>query len=219
MNQSGRNVLMIGLVGGALVEAKMIQKCDPLFLPYGSVRAILTFLIISVVISEMVNGRELEVFWSEVLMIALAHYFTLRKFIDLPQEVLEKLEEEGHITKESHPLFLPPHSVQVLIIGSFVGVSCYLYKVDKLFLPHALSVLAMVGVYFAGVIVRIGMNYARGAKKQKVCSNWLDHLKALSVVVVMAITAWFYVYYGEQSVPHSLRNAAVGLVLFYFGSR
>src|SRR5215471_7312168 len=69
----------------------------PLGLPRGSVRALLTLMIVAVVAVEVARGREFEVLWTETLMIALAHYFTSRRFIHLPVVVLRRLEEDGYL--------------------------------------------------------------------------------------------------------------------------
>jgi hypothetical protein len=66
----------------------------PLGLPSGSVRALLTLLIVAVVVVQVVRGREVEPLWTETLMIALAHYFTSRRFINLAPDVMRRLEAE-----------------------------------------------------------------------------------------------------------------------------
>lgn len=43
----------------------------PLGLPTGSIRALLTLLIVGVVIVQVVRGQEIELLWAETLMIAL----------------------------------------------------------------------------------------------------------------------------------------------------
>lgn len=56
----------------------------PLGLPTGSVRAILTLLILAVVVHEIVLGREVAVIWTETLVISLAYYFPTS---ELPWEI------------------------------------------------------------------------------------------------------------------------------------
>ena len=46
----------------------------------------LTLMIVAVVMAQLVRGQEVELLWTETLMIALAHYFTSRRFIKLPPE-------------------------------------------------------------------------------------------------------------------------------------
>ena len=51
----------------------------PLGLPRGSVRALLTLMIVGVVAAKLIRGLQVELLWTETLMIALAHYFTSRQ--------------------------------------------------------------------------------------------------------------------------------------------
>src|SRR5262249_36360605 len=56
------------------------ERRPPLGLPNGSVRALLTLLIVAVVFVQVARGHQIEALWTETLMIALAHYFTSRRF-------------------------------------------------------------------------------------------------------------------------------------------
>jgi hypothetical protein len=55
------------------------------------VRALLTLLIVAVVLVQVARGREVELLWTETLMIALAHYFTSRRFIRLSPDAMRRL--------------------------------------------------------------------------------------------------------------------------------
>ena len=74
----------------------------PLGLPSGSVRALLTLLIVAVVIAQVARGQAVEPLWVETLMIALAHNFTSRRFVSLPPELVRRLEAEGHLEEEAN---------------------------------------------------------------------------------------------------------------------
>jgi hypothetical protein len=51
-----------------------------------------------------VRGQEVELLWIETLMMALAHYFTSRRAINLPTDVIRRLEAEGHVETEANQL-------------------------------------------------------------------------------------------------------------------
>src|ERR1700722_13575475 len=87
----------------------------PLGLPNGSVRALLTLLVVAVVIVQVGRGQEVGPLWTETLMIVLAHYFTSRRFVNLSPDVMRRLEAEGHLETESNPLHLPRHSIRVIL--------------------------------------------------------------------------------------------------------
>ena len=108
-------------------DAKPLEVRPPLALPSGSVRALLTLIVVAVVIVELARGHDLQLLWTETLMIVLAHYFTSRKFVQLPREVVKRLKDEGHLEEEAQPLFLPRHSIRVVIVLAFVGLAVWLY--------------------------------------------------------------------------------------------
>jgi hypothetical protein len=179
----------------------------PLGLPTGSVRALLTLLIVAVVIVQVARGQPIELLWAETLMIALAHYFTSRRFINLSPDVIRRLTEEGHIEAESNPLFLPRHSIRVIVVLAFVGLAVHLYRQNQLFESQALPILGVVLAYLLGIVT--GIRRLRG---------WED-LKAIVVLLVLIYTAGASLANHPELVPDTLRNIALGLVLFYFGSR
>ena len=184
-----------------------VKTHSPLGLPSGSIRALLTFLIVAVVIAQIVRGQQVELLWTETLMIALAHYFTSRRLISLSPEVLGHLTAEGKIQPESRPLYLPRHSVRAILVLAFLGLAIYLYENNRLMDSQALSILGVVAAYFLGVVARI-----------RNVPGWED-VKALAVISVLLIAAVPYLIDRADTVPPLMRNVTLGLVLFYFGSR
>ncbi|MGA2256135.1 MAG: hypothetical protein ABSG53_15920 [Thermoguttaceae bacterium] len=179
----------------------------PLGLPRGSIRALLTLMIVGVVITQLVRGGEIHLLWTETLMIAMAHYFASRRFIRLPPEEIKRLVDEGYIELEARPLYLPSYTIRLLLIASFIAVGIYLYLHDRWREPQALSILGVVFAYLLGVFVR--MRTVRG---------WED-AKAFVVLTVTIVTSAAYLLDYGDSVPRPLQAATLGLVLFYFGSR
>ncbi len=96
-------------------------------------------MIVSTAIVETVRGRTLHVALAESLMIVLASYFATRRVVDLPPDVLEKLEQDGQLPSERHPLYLPRFSIRVIILISFAGLAGYLYQRGELFTEKALA--------------------------------------------------------------------------------
>jgi hypothetical protein len=190
----------------------------PLGLPEGSVRALLTLLIVAVVIVQVVRGEDVALLWRETLMICLAYYFTTRRFIRLPSRVIQELEHEGYAEEEKNPLYLPRRSIRVIIVLAFVGLAVYLYQADALFQPQALSILGVVFSYILGMVFRVLLDWWTKGRKTSAIRLWED-LKAVVVLFVMVITAGAYLLDYQELLPRELRNATLGLVLFYFGSR
>src|SRR5258708_35293113 len=69
----------------------------PLGLPNGSVRALLTLLIVAVVIAQVARGEKVSTPWTETLMIALGHYFSTRRVLKLPPGLGHQLEADGEV--------------------------------------------------------------------------------------------------------------------------
>jgi hypothetical protein len=168
---------------------------------------LLTLLIVAVVIVQLGRGQEVELLWTETLMIVLAHYFTSRRFIRLSPEVIRRLTEEGQIEAEPRPLYLPQYSIRIILVVAFAGLAVYLYREQRLFQSQAMSILGVVFAYLLGIVGRL--RSVRG---------WED-LKAVVVLVVLLCTAVPVLVDRADLVPRQFRDITLGLVLFYFGSR
>jgi hypothetical protein len=199
--------------------ADVRRRRHPLGLPPGSVRALLALMIVSTAIVQTVRSAHLNVALAEALMIVLASYFTTRRVIDLPPDVLEKLEQEGQVPSERHPLYLPRFSIRVIIVVSFLGLAAYLYQRGELFTENALATLGLVFAYFVGVLVRgLGKLFGRW----KLPEGVLDWFADLRAIVVLGATATLTVcYWAEQTevLPPWAESTTLSLLLFYFGAR
>jgi hypothetical protein len=179
---------------------------------------LLTLMVVAVVIVRVARGQEVETLWAETLMIALANYFTTRRLLTLPPAVARRLEAEGLLRDEAHPLYLPRHSIRILLIVAFGGLAVYLYREGRLFSPEALSVLGVVFAYVLGMVARGLVTWWTGGRQTRIVRGWED-LKAATVLLVLFYTAGAYLLGHADLVPRQLQNITLGLVLFYFGSR
>ena len=204
----------------------------PLSLPPGSVRALLTLLIVAVVVVETGRGHRPDLLWSETLMIVLAHYFSSRRLLELPAEVRRQLEETGVLQPEPQPLYLPRNTIRLVIIASFVGVAIYLYRTGQLWthqdgrlvIGDAMQSIWIVFAYFLGVVAGWFVNW--WCRMFKVVPRWWwGDVKAIVALLLTAICSAFYLvghsplHGAEFRLPDWLRDAVLGVVLFYFGSR
>ncbi len=195
------------------------QTWPPLGMPTGSVRALLTLTVVAVVVLNLASGRDdLDIIWIETLLMALAHYFTSRRFVDLPREVRLKLEQDGILEDELHPLFLPKHSIRLLLISSFIGLAVYLYQLNRLWEPQAVTLLGMVFAYLLGTMLRGFTRWWNRRRTTPPSRFWAD-AKALLVLGTVGIVA-VCEFTGMRDVLHpTVHKVAMGLLLFYFGSR
>jgi hypothetical protein len=194
------------------------RKRPPLGMPAGSVRAALTLIIIAVVAVRLAEGKAPPLLWSETLFIALAHYFTSRRLVELPADVMDRLEEAGEIERDANPLYLPRHSIRVLILAVFIGLSVYLFQEGKLLNSPAISVLGVVLAYLLGNLFRGAAQWIARLLKRPIPA-WWDDLKAAAVLLAIASAALVEVFQRQDIAPSDFEHAALGLVLYYFGSR
>ncbi len=190
----------------------------PLGLPTGSVRALLTLLILAVVVHEVVLGRQVAVIWTETLVIALAYYFTYRRFASLPREVILRLEREGALPRESNPLWLPRHTIRILIVLTIAALGAYLYREQRLLEPQVITIFGTALCYLLGVFISGFTSWWSKGRKTLTGHFWED-MKAAVVLLTVAATASLHFLDRPDMVPHWLETTTVGLVLFYFGSR
>jgi len=196
----------------------------PLGLPTGSVRALLTLTVVAVVVTKFALNQSPDVLWIETLMIALAHYFTSRRFVSLPPAVMQRLEKEGVLEKEQHPLYLPKSSIRTIIIGAFVGLGIYLFRGEgnwyerRLFQPQPLAMLSMVFAYLLGAIVGTISGWFNKRRAQPITGVWGD-IKAVIVLGALLIAAVPEFLDIGIKLPPPVDRIALGLTLFYFGSR
>ena len=196
------------------------EKRPPLGLPNGSVRALLAILVVAVVFIEVIRRREIEPLWTETLMIALAHYFSSRRFISLAPDVVRRLEAEGRMEVESNPLYLPRHSIRAIIILAFVGLAIYLYRQGQLFDASALSILGVVFAYLLGVVAHGILIWWTKGRPTKAIQSWED-IKAAVVLLVLLYTAGAYLLDRPDLVPRpdAQHDARPGPVLLRLALR
>jgi hypothetical protein len=193
----------------------------PLGLPPGSVRALLCLVVVSFVVAQTARGIGVAVVWHESLMIMLAHYFTTRRMVPLTSDLRSRLEESGEIEREANPLYLPRHSVRILIIAAFASLGYYLYRGSRLFEPGSLPLLVSVGAYLLGTLAKASLSWL-ARNRQTVAPAWWVDFKAIVTLTIVLLTVGLQLC-GLTSVAGletaRLEDFSLGLVLFYFGSR
>ena len=198
------------------------KNWPPLGMPTGSVRALLALMVVAVVITKLARGDEFnnehDLLWVLTLVISLTHYFTSRRFVPLSPEIRRQLEDDGVIERERHPLFLPRNSIRIIIIGAFGWLTYYLYINNRIHEHHAATVLGMMGAFLLGTIVRTIRGWWNRRRVQA-SAGTLGDLIALTVLGAVLIVA-FPEFMGRENVfPPEFHRVALGMMLFYFGSR
>ena len=195
------------------------RRRPPLGLPPGSVRALLALMIVSTAIVQTARSKPLPVAQAESLMIVLASYFATRRIVDLPPDAIQRLEHEGVLPSEQHPLYLPRFSIRILIVLSFLGLAAYLYQRGELFSERVLSTFGLVFAYLVGLLVRLlGKLFGHWRLPEGVL-DWFADLRAVVVLgAVGTLTVCFWMD-RRDALPEWAESATLSLLLFYFGAR
>ena len=194
----------------------------PLGMPTGSVRALLALMVVAVVVTKLARGDHFDTehdrLWILTLVISLTHYFTARRFVTLTPDVQRQLEDEGVIERERHPLFLPRNSIRLIIVGAFGWLAYYLYSEGRLYEHHAASLLGMMAAFLLGTVHRTIDGWWNRRHVRTSAGTWGD-LKALAVMAAVLIVA-IPEFLGKENVfPPEFHRVALGLMLYYIGSR
>lgn len=139
-----------------------LAEIRPLGLPQGSVRALLSLMVLGMVVIDVLNGQQptlggkessdmVEVLWSECLVIVLAGYFTTRRFVNLPPELVRKLEAEGVLTQEK-PLGLPRYTMRVVLVLAFSALGFHLWRESRLLEAKSAQVLGLALAFLLGAL-------------------------------------------------------------------
>jgi hypothetical protein len=204
------------------VPPKPTRNTGALGLPSGSIRAILTLMTVAFITIQTARGERVGLLWFESLMIVLAHYFASRRLVQMSPELRARLTKEGVLEAEPNPLYLPRHSLRLLIIGAFVALAAYLWRNGRLLDPVAVPIFIAVGSYFLGIAFHSFMAWwKRGKLNARGGASRFDDIRAAFTLAAMALVIVLHLFGWQTYVPHAdtLEALPLALMLFYFGSR
>lgn len=218
---------------GPLVEApvpspSIPREIRPLGLPYGSVRALLSLMVLGMVVLDVLrdqdhlepitpSGEMVEVLWNECLVIVLAGYFTSRRFVRLPAEVVQRLEAEG-VLPIDRPLGLPRYTMRLVLILAFVALGVHLWRESRLLEAKSAQVLGLALAFLLGALSAPIAKYFTG-KGGTPARLWWENLKAILALSSVAGCMVASLAFGMHHLPTWATSLTIWMVLFYFGSR
>jgi hypothetical protein len=140
----------------------------------------------------------------------------------MPPDTIARLEQDGVLEKEVHPLFLPKNSIRTLIVLGFAGLGVYLYRERHQFSPEVLAqaatLLGIVFAYLLGALARTVGGWFNRRRVAPPSGTWGD-FKALTVLIVLILAAIPQLLDQPLGLPDIFDQIALGLMLFYYGSR
>jgi hypothetical protein len=187
-------------------------------LPAGSIRALVALTVVGVFVAQTLKGQSVGLLLSEALLIILAHYFASRRLLSIPRDLKSQLEAKGLLGEEPRPLWLPRHSVRILIAGAFLFTALVLLLRGELFQEGVFDNLFLVFSYLIGVLALNLRERVAAKPPGRWGRGWL-HIKALLVLLACVLIVFFAWSDALDTLPSLLEKILLGWILFYFGSR
>jgi DNA-directed RNA polymerase subunit RPC12/RpoP len=192
----------------AFVDVSETKIPEPLYLPKGSVRAIVTVLL--AVSSWILIGGEKNVpdYLFGLNLAVIGYYFGFRKKVKA---------SEGHIfdaaARAEDPLFLPAGVIRFFLIAGFMVCAFVLHKRGRLEDLRYIEFFAiLIGLVLGYVFGKISKPL-RGTKLYIL----VNHLKGAVVLCAAAYMVQILIFGGGGD-PH-VPLALTAVISFYFGSR
>ncbi|CAK0749338.1 conserved membrane hypothetical protein [Gammaproteobacteria bacterium] len=191
---------------------------NPLGLPPGSVRAIVALTVVGVFVWFTWHGKPMGIMLSEAMLIVLAHYFASRQLLTMSAPLRQQLEAQGLLTHDANPLWLPRHSIRILILTAIFLTGALLLLRGELFEAGRFDNLLPIFAYFIGIVI----HQVQALRPPRPLSRWQRlwiHLKAIFVVLACLLILLAALSESPAGLPDGLSHLLLGWILFYFGSR
>jgi uncharacterized membrane protein len=189
------------------------SRLGPLWLPRGSVRAVLALSVVFVVSWLTVRDEPVPLAVSEALFTALAYYFATRG-----ASRSKAAEPEPTGGGELNPLFLPRGTVRFLIVAAFIGLALWVLVEEGWGRLASATTLLLVLAFFTGQVVKHVIRWLRPPSERHEVTTF-DHLKAAVGVGVAVGFVALFVSGAYHETPPAVYKGFLGFMIFYFGSR
>ena len=194
---------------GALVDLAEAERVHPLWLPRGSIRALVTLSLAGLAWAQAFQGRDIPPFLLGLLLALIGYYFGTRREVRGNESGIYDVDDV-----QERPLFLPPGSIRMLLIAGFLATAVYLLAVGGLPSRDYQEFFLILAGLVLGFIFRRRIARMDGL----MAYNMVKHAKAIAVVLTTAAL----VYLVQLELHHTLYPLPMllgSLVSFYFGSR
>jgi hypothetical protein len=226
-----------GVAGGYSAPAPPVYYRHPLGLPQGSVRALLTFMVLGTVWALLLmpaeKGKVVEVplYLTYLMFLVIGSYFGSRSSVP---------KTKGQ--RESPPLYLPRGTIRLFIILGFLGVCGYgVYRDHTFFTNLKFDIdaiqkepylpLVVFGAYFLGTMVSTVAGWVLMGDEGM--PAWYMDIQAwVAVLAVLALTGgviYQLIIFPTMDASKAIdlreklafpwQSSLSGIVAFYFGAR
>ncbi|MHC4646305.1 MAG: hypothetical protein ACYTBJ_12460 [Planctomycetota bacterium] len=193
-----------------LVEVGVKELGEPLFLPKGSIRALVTILAAAASWIMFVAGKDVPGCLLGLLLTVIGYYFALRQRMAAAESRIFDIS-----VRKQAPLFLPAGFIRFLLILGFLIGAGLLYKRGRLLDAQYLEFF----VILLGLVLGYGFSKVFGSLRKSTFYALLNHIKG-ALVLCAAVCLFAVVITGKSN--GSREYIALLLccaISFYFGSR
>jgi predicted RNA-binding Zn-ribbon protein involved in translation (DUF1610 family) len=183
-------------------------KGEPLRLPKGSVRSLITLVFSGTLWALIVMGRDAPSFLLDTILIVFGYYFALRTVhsVYAGPTVTNKDQKE--------PLNMPKGSIRWILIAGFAAVLFYAFVMNGGLDGSYVSFYFVLG----GIILGYILSKATTALEVKTPSV-IKHILASFVLIVAGLLCLSVILGFYEELPDISIQVALTLTGFYFGSR
>lgn len=188
---------------------QLLEHWDPLNMPRGSVRALITLALLGTLFTLMAMGRPIPMIFSAVILLVLGHYFGSRSPAPSGEE------------KPPAPLGLPRGTIRTLIIAGYGTITWFLWKENRLAWDLAdpnIVLLAVSGAMIAGYLIRNVFDLVTRRKASKP-RRWYENSKAILALLATGLLVFSCIVGKEGDPEQNAALLAAPIIGFYYGSR
>lgn len=206
-----RYMVMIDQQTGTVAFVDQAAKSgpEPLWLPKGSIRALVAMALAGLALALVLRGRDMPAALASLLLTVVGFYFGFRmKSTTLGDRLYDPT------AAREQPLFMPSGAIRVLVIvclalaGGFLASRGRLTATREQMEFFVILAGLVAGHYFTKIVRLSG---GGGGK--------LGHIKALAVLALTAALAAVYITTADATMPPWSVRGLCATISFYFGSR
>ena len=196
-----------GKVG--FIELAKKEAPEPLFLPRGSIRALVTIALSFSCWLIILTGKDVPGYLFSLLLTIIGYYFGFRKKIRAAESRIFDASAEAE-----EPLFLPPGVIRFFLVAGFVIsgiVLCARGRFNEL--PYLEFFIILFGLILGYILAKAFSSY-----EGSLLYTLANHLKG-TVVLAAAFYLTYLFLSGTHGEAKYLSLVLAAVISFYFGSR
>lgn len=194
---------------------------NPLWLPRGSIRALLTLSVAFTTLIMVIMAREqIPQALGNVLIVSVAFYYSTRAITPLSTVEAKQVDE---VTPP--PLFLPTRTVRVTLAATIILAAAITFLKDQQIPIFMITVLVTILGYVLGAVIKklIIKIFPPKPGQQSKTKELIEHFQAGVILMVVIgvcginiLSTIIPVDMGQEILVNQVLELAIG---YYFGSR